>query len=359
MTASPEFLARVERAKAALKQDMGALVRHLVPHGRKAGSSWSAYPPHRESDNPNGFAVYLSGPKAGGWIDFVTQDKGDIFQLIGLVHGHSDFVSSLRWAEDRYGLSARLSDEERRRLSARAEVQAARASKAEAEEAARKMRRACHAFSMALPEIEGTPVERYWRGRGIDIRELKHLERRWVRFHPNAPYPFVEGYPLYPAQYWAFVDGAGVMRALHATYLAPGGAGKADVPKAKVMFGPMKGSMLRVAMGCTGLDPEAAVAAGAARPLWITEGIEDALSVAILNPEARVWAAGSLSNYLEIPDHACASGFILVRDNDWGKAQPAQVFERALRRLKGFGKPVDVMRSPAGKDFNDYLKEVA
>jgi hypothetical protein len=65
-----------------------------------------------------------------------------------------------------------------------------------------------------------------------------------------------------------------------------------------------------------------------------TEGIEDALSAALeqrrADPHAR--DAGSLSGYLGSAGSArAARGYLLFRDNDWGKPQAAAQFDRADR----------------------------
>jgi len=68
-------------------------------------------------------------------------------------------------------------------------------------------------------------------------------------------------------------------------------------------------------------------------------------------------AAGSLSGYLHVPDHACIKGYLIFRDNDWDKPQAVELFDRALARFKSFGKPVTEVAMPAawGKDTNDVL----
>jgi hypothetical protein len=57
-----------------------------------------------------------------------------------------------------------------------------------------------------------------------------------------------------------------------------------------------------------------------------------------------------------VHDHACVSSWIVAKDNDWGKPQAAALFTRAIERLQGFRKPVKVIASQLGKDFNDQWR---
>lgn len=343
------FKARVARARASAQRGAESLARELLPKGRRAGSNWQSLPPHRPSDNPTAFSVHLSGEKAGGWIDFVTGETGDIFGLVKLVHGHGSFNESLAWIEDRFGLR-RLAPEEKARLDRKLEQQATAASARETAAREKKKQAACRAFGEAQEIVAGCPVDIYWRSRGIDRARL-HVGK-WLRYAPAYPYWPVPEHPSFPAMFGGFCDVHGKMQALHVTYLKADGSGKAPVEKQKMMFGPMKGCIISVSRGL--IQPGTL-----ATPVTFTEGIEDALSIAMLDPTARVWAAGSLSNYLALFDHPSISSFVLVRDNDWGKAEPAALFARALKRLRGFGKPVEVIASPVGKDFNDYLQQEA
>ncbi len=103
---------------------------------------------------------------------------------------------------------------------------------------------------------------------------------------------------------------------------------------------------------------EKAAEAGEAGPAGVSEGIEDALSAAVADPDLRMAAAGSLPNLLTVPDHAAASAYLVFRDNDWNKPQAVALFERALAHFKAFGKPVRAVAMPPswGKDVNDAFR---
>jgi hypothetical protein len=355
---SPDAKAAFERRKMivrdALARDMRRVAQELVPGGKLMGQRYAAMPPHRESDNPTAFSVFVAGPKIGGWIDFVTGETGDALSLVMLVKGLS-FKDAVLWAEDRYGLR-NLSPEQRAEFEKNAVKRQAVVDQNDVALREKKIRNACHMFSKAVPEISGTLVDRYLMARGIDLRALPNRDTRWLRFLPNATYWMDPARPSMPAMIAGMVDGAGVMKACHLTFLRGDGRAKADVDKAKLMWPETKGLVIRLNNGKDNLDPEAAAKAGLRAPLGYGEGNEDGLSIAMGDPDLRVWAAASLSNLANVPDHACVSCFVVAQDNDWGKPQAAAGFKKGLDHLRGFNKPVVPVRSTVGKDFNDQLK---
>jgi hypothetical protein len=155
------------------------------------------------------------------------------------------------------------------------------------------------------------------------------------------------------------VDAGGRLGAVHWTFLRPDGAGKADVEKAKLMFPSTTGLAVRIANGAGGVPAEQAAEAGTATPCAVLEGIEDGLSLAMQRHDLRVWAAGSLSGLLSLPDHSAVSGWLVFKDNDWGKAQAQALFDRAVRRLRMTKKPVETVSMPGdwGKDVNDAIRD--
>ena len=98
--------------------------------------------------------------------------------------------------------------------------------------------------------------------------------------------------------------------------------------------------------------------ATAADTVIVTEGIEDALSVALFRPDARVLAAVSLGHMGAVELPAAVRAVTLVADND---THPAAIrsFERAVTLHQRAGRRVTVARSAVGKDFNDWLMALA
>ena len=363
---------RVLIVKDRLKADMASIAGELLKPDAKTRvrARWSMPSPFQNSGG-TAFSIHVRGPKAGHWIDFSGTQKGDAIGLVMAIK-NCTFKDAVAWAEDRYGLRS-MSDEQREATS-RAIVKQQAVEDAQAEiDRQKKIRAACHMFSKAEPEIEGTVVERYLKSRGIDIRDMPNRDRRWLRFLPSASYWMRADKPKLPVMIAGMVDGNGTMKACHLTYLRSDGMGKADVKcrrlcgkarceqkgcenSAKLMWPDVKGLVIRINHGKGNLDPEAAAVAGLKMPLLHCEGIEDGLTIAFADQDLRVWAASSLSNLANVPDHPCVSSHIVSQDNDWAKPQAQASFGKAMARFRSFGKPAVAVRSTLGKDFNDQLK---
>lgn len=139
----------------------------------------------------------------------------------------------------------------------------------------------------------GSPAERYMAGRGIGAEVLALIGPQ-LRFHPNAKWGWDEGAGRWircaamiapvvvPAPDGTPVPTGGV----HATYLAPGGKGKAALDPAKRMWGPQGADGKRGVAWLAG-DPRAAPGTA----LTVGEGIETVASVLELSAIARAGCA--------------------------------------------------------------------
>lgn len=346
-------------AKDRALGDLDSIVVDLLGGSTKHRRSgqWNVRNPFRPGSKESQMVVWLKGARRGGWCDFVSGEKGDVIDLVALgLEGLVDAETRKRaveWLEDRYGLK-NLTPETRKRIDAEAKT---RRTVMEAKEATRResnVTRARKMFFAAGPTIRGTLAETYLASRGIELSRVAHLVENTFRFSPAFEYWLDDARPRLPAMLSAMVSDKGKIGACHITYLAADGRAKADVEKAKLMWPETAGMMIRVTQGRSGLPLEQADAG----LLGITEGIEDALSAAVADPDLRMWAAGSLSGLLYVPDHAAISGYLIFKDNDWGKPQATRLFNRAVARIRGFGKPVEVIAVPAdwGKDINDALR---
>lgn len=356
-------MSRIQLAKEKLLEDVRGIVRELVPGGVISGRIYSARNPARNDRKAGSFVVWIAGPVVGGWRDYASDEKGDILDLVALAHG-TDRKGALAWAEDRFGLR-KMSHEERVALQNKSVVRREHTAKAEEKISEAKRDRARALFLRAQSGILGTPIEAYLSARGIPLRDVRHCDFSSFRFSDRMEYWLdaerdaagrrVRCGPSFPALISAFRDARGVVGAVHVTYLARDGRGKADVAKPKLIFPACAGKVIRVAHGPSGLTPSKAAEAGVSGPVALTEGVEDAFTVALACPELRVWAAGSLPNLMSVYDHACVSVWLIIADNDWGKPQAEKLLDQAIARLKATGKPVQVIRPPAGKDINDFL----
>ena len=350
----PDMIAIV---KERMRAELLTLCQELGLEGKPRGNVWQPRNPRRADRHGGSFTVWVKGAAPGSWKDYATGEAGDVLDLVAYLKA-CDRKAALAWAMDRYRLKA-MSAEERERQEELARQARARAEKAERDQRLKRRKRAHLMFAKADPFVSGT-VARYLASRGLALPPT--LETRWCRSFERFEWwmgrdrETGELGPEFPAMIWGFVDAQGKQQACHITYLAHDGSGKAPVDKPKLIWPEHLGLVIRVARGDTLLDPEDAAKAGKAGPVVITEGLEDALTIANAAPELRVWCAGSLAGYGAVPDHPCVSSWVVARDNDWGKPQAAALFERAVARLKGFKKPVRVIASELGKDFNDQWR---
>jgi hypothetical protein len=364
----------VSQIKSMLQMRAGELARQLAPGGHVSGGLYVAPNPTRTDRHATSFKIHISGPKAGGWTDYAGinaafaagGDRGDIIQLIAYVQTNRDQKAAIRWAKDWLGLAS-VSATDRQRWAEKALATRREQDRAEAEEARRKRERVLRLFMAATPGLIGTLARDYLASRAIDLGAIRGLNRVDLRFHAALEYwrgshvdrrgVRMPG-PMLPTIVCGIRNGLGEITAVHCTFLAPDGSGKADVPAAKLMYGEVTGGVIRVSHGPDRASPEEWADAGVpVSPLIVCEGLEDALTLAEAAPEARVWAATSLGNLGNVPvQHPCISEVIVAGDNDWGKGQAMAQFERAIAQLEAHGKPITVMRSIAGKDFNDLAR---
>lgn len=179
--------------------------------------------------------------------------------------------------------------------------------------------------------IGGTIAETYLRGRGItcDLPES-------LRFHPEAWHgATAQRLPAMVAR----VDGAERF-AVHRTYLAPDGWGKAQVDPAKAMLGTCAGGAVRLSDG--------------AGPIVAAEGIETALSLAsgLLRGPATIWAALSTSGIRALHLPTVPHRLTIATDGD----EPGQAAGHDLAtRAAALGWQVSLLPAPQERDWNDIL----
>ena len=177
----------------------------------------------------------------------------------------------------------------------------------------------------------GTVVETYLRSRGL------HLPwSQTIRFCPRLKHlPSDTTWPAMVSLVTRGVDDTPL--AIHRTFLADDGAGKAPVDPQKMMLGPCSGGAVRLAP--------------AGDILMVGEGIESCLSAM----QARghpAWAALSTSGLkaLTLPDNV--QEVIVLADGDEAGETAARI---AALRWKAEGRRVRIARPTEGQDFNDML----
>ncbi len=281
-----------------------------------------------------------------------------MLSLVNRALQHRDMTETIKWSRAWLGLDGSMSRDERLKREREAEMASRNAAQAERDEREKRRRAAQRHFLEAVP-IAGTPAERYLLGRDILFSRLG----KWpgaLRFHPGMRCPVThQPRPCLLAK----VDGPdGHLMTVHRTFLAchdDGRVTKADtknggpLPDAKVAFGPYAGGLISVWKGRTGKSLRHLEAGE-----WVamTEGVEDALTIAMVQPHMRAVAAISLSNLQNVTFPDRLGGLYLCADND-AKPEPQAQFSRAKALLMARGIIVREVRPPPQfKDFNDWAR---
>lgn len=339
--------------KRLLQQRAEALAHVLLPDGERKGNYWIAPNPSRADASAGSFWVWIAGDRAGAYCDAATGQKGDAFGLIQLVTG-TGFNDAKNWARDWLGLTGQPAAEIKRRIAAapRSDPRDAEQKLADGRLWARRTFRASK-----IRPFAGSPADLYLKGRGIDLRTLGR-QPGVLGWLPDTKHR--ESGLTFPVMVAAMQTPDGETAALHRTFLAPSRDGvhfvKAPVDPDRKMYPSFIGSVIRIWRGETGMREREAEANGLLETLVLTEGVEDALSLAMAQPKHRVWAVGTLGNLLHVPVPACADRIIVHVDNDWGKPQAQRQMREALSRLVSKCSHVSTIRSHIGKDANDALR---
>lgn len=357
-----EIRAKLEERALAVAQDYA----RPAPGSYLDRGDWWALNPGRADSRVGSFVVHTQGARKGQWHDFAANLHGDLIDLIALSLG-CDTRAAIAEARRYLGLGTlspeasadlqRAADERDRRIAAEA---------AKAEDARQRRAAAAHAIWLnADPRLRGTPVEAYLRDRrGIDLAQLGHQPGclRYAARHRYVHTDLTTGEVTeaeYPAMLALIHGPDGGVAALHRTWLAegPGGWDKAPVPAPKKVLGSFAGGSIHLWRGA-GTGPRGGRGAPLAQApqgsrVYITEGIEDGLSVVMANPRLRVLCAVSLGNMGAVALPPAIAEIVLVADRDENPAAQAAL-QRAIRQHREAGRRVRLWQNRhGGKDFND------
>jgi putative DNA primase/helicase len=180
-------------------------------------------------------------------------------------------------------------------------------------------------------DATGTLVQAYFGARGIIIPVPSA-----IRFHFGLKHPTGDRWPTMVALVTRGTDGSPL--GIHRTFLARDGFGKAPVAPNKMMLGPCRGGVVRLAR----LNDV----------LLVGEGIETCLA-AMLATGYPCWAALSTSGLRSLRLPARARDVIVLADGD-DPGESAAV--GAAQRWRAEGRRVRIAMPPRGLDFNDLLK---
>jgi hypothetical protein len=329
---------------ARLAAQAQSLVTELLPSGHREGVEWVC--PSAASPFGCSLSVRLTGARAGVWCAWASGEAGDILDLIAAVRFGGNKSNALRWARQRLGCDERGAAPVRR-----GEPDAL--PPPDGGEAARS-RAAARLFFAAQPTLAGTAAERYLKNRAIDLAPLGRQPRS-LRFH-WALWNNESG-RSWPALLAAISDPVGRIVAIHRTWLAPDGGGKAPLEHPKMTLGPYRGGAVRLWRGQRG-KPLSDAPPG--ETVVIGEGLEDCLTAACAVPEYRILCAVSLSNLGAVALPPAVRTVILLGQNDAPDSPAARTLSRAVAKFRGQGRIVKLARPPARfKDINDVQRHSA
>lgn len=343
----------VAAISAMLQDRVDDLAPILLPEGRREGGDWRAGARGARS-------IRLTGPKRGVYTDFEQSPKGcDMLQAIADLLCGGKLRDAIAWARSYLGLQD-ASDEAmalaRQRAAERRAAQEAKAKQVDAQ----RIKQAGGLWHSAVPLLD-SPADAYLRGRGIDLRALMRLPGA-IRYQPRAWCK--DRRAEHPAMVSAlFKIGAPKLVATHRTYLAQnaaGGWGKADVTAPRSILGSWPGAVVPIQRG-EGAARWADIEEG--EVVAFGEGIEEGLSIALVQPSWRVGAVGFVGNFAQIALPCWCHVMLCINNDEPGSAAEKAIFGDPERRTPGavetlekMGHVVRVLRPPlAFKDWNDLL----
>lgn len=342
-----------------LEAQIEALVRELLPNGRKDGHEWRVGSLAGERGQSMG--VHLSGARAGWWKDFSGGDGGDALKLVAAVLFRGDLGKAVSWAIS----WLRLDDADPARIRQhRLEAKAAQERNAvqaiaDAERAAKSARKRWYEGK----PIADTAVEVYLATRGINLRTLGKAPGS-LRYHPELAYGWDpearRPIATAPAMVASVNTLDGRQIATHRTWLKPDGSGKADAAdgitgKPKKVLGGFEGGHIALWKGACGRMPLRDIPAGT--DVYVSEGIEDGLTAACADPSLRVICMVALGNLggLQLPEQI--GSLVVLAQNDAAGSKAEQSLGRGVSAQRARGVRVEIVRPPAGvKDLNDMVR---
>jgi hypothetical protein len=358
--------------KQGLKDRIVDLCQRLLPDGQLQGRLWVAHNPVTCDHHKSAEFKVATTRDVGAWKDYRTGERGDVIGLVQYCR-QCDFREAMDFARDFLGIRQMNREDFARFQRRSAEARA----KAEDEAEKKRLQNIATAeklFHRGYLDGAGSTAEAharaYFAARQIPLEQIPNRDTTTMRFSPDIEYwrrakyerrdgrliKLADG-PRFPAILSAMRTPTGQIAACHCTFLSPLGPKKLPVNQdenAKLMRGEAKGAMIRISHGPEGVPPELAVQAW---PLLLGEGIETTASVSRIAPEARAWAAGSLSNMGNAPvGLSCISAVILLKDHFKSKTTEKQ-FAEVIEKLGAHGKPMTIIESLEGNDFNDMLQE--
>lgn len=283
-----------------------ALTRALG--GRKAGRSWIARCPAHDDHNPS--------------LSISVGDKGKILVCCHAGCDQRQVISALRsrglWGDIEYHHQRASRPKTRRAITEPAH-----------RDDGKRTAAALRLWAAAAP-VPDTMVKLYLQSRGLSLPPVQTL-----RFHAGLKHHTGGVWPALVSLVTRGLDDTPL--AIHRTYLARDGAGKAPIEPNKMMLGPCRGGAVRLGMP--------------GDLLMVGEGLETCLA-AMQATGHPAWAALSTSGLRTLDLPGIIREVIVLADGD--DPGDAAATDAALR-WKQEGRHVRIARPGQGLDFNDLL----
>ena len=365
----------IKELKVMLQGKIVDLCLELLPKGRRNGKYWvSNNPIKNDWKHKPALKVSLT-PVVGAWKCWRSGDASDILGLVAYIKtgNEKDQKFARNWALDWLGLRA-MTAAERRQAKRQAETKRQESEKQEQVDAAKAIKKARLLFLSAegVPG-SGHPAERhvraYFRGRNCPLEDVPHLVKDSFRFSSATEYwtkaqwrknergrmvKIADG-PSYPALHSILRSATGHPVACHVTFLDLVQPVKALEDPPKLIRGPAKGAVIPITHGYSGLAHHLDIVGA---PVVLAEGIETAVTLATVEHDVRIWACGSMAGMGSAPvDLPCVSQIIIARDNNAGNDTAQEQFARVIEQLEAHRKPIAIINSPVGDDFNDLATQ--
>lgn len=352
-------MADAKKISGMLADRIFELIDALGLQGRRDHQDFVAYNPTRVDKNLGSFRICVSGSRRGVWAEFADADvKGDALDLVAYCSFHGDKKEAVKWAASWLGLGGGSGSPKTHPRTTKPHTHRQSEPSSEEKETfemkENQRKKAVAIFLDAEKSIIGTPADFYLQGRGVDIRGLGSQPGA-LRFSPSL-YNF-ESKSNWPAMIAIVTNHEGNPIGIHRTYLkvtAEGKAEKAPLKNAKLTLGSYRGGAINLWKGKSGKPLKDAPKGDV---VFITEGIEDGLTVALACPDVRVLVAISVGNLANLILPENIETVVICADNDEPGSPAARALEKAIRKFQDEARKVKLIKGWGGhKDANALLQ---
>jgi hypothetical protein len=333
-----------DQVKALLAASAMDLLARVLPGGKLTGNEYRATGPDGSK-----WAVVVRGSKTGAWQCYGSAGVAgrSFLSLIRDAACQGDHVAAFKWALYFVG-----GDDDRARLPPPRSV--APIAPPQTEPAADN---GMGIYLKAAPFDWANPVGLYLRGRGIEPDSIEPPNA--LRYH--AGLWCAERQAHMPAMVAPIINcDTNKQTSIHRTWLEHLDGltwRKAQLEAPKKVRGPFKGGFIPLLRGPSKKRWRQAPDGDR---LMMAEGIENALSVAQLEPDWRVIAYVAANNLLELRLPSAFTSVCLVADRDGENWSVTEDRDIAREQWRIEGREVFDWTPPAGtKDANDWIRETA